>query len=183
MPQTKPYHHGNLRSTLLDQSMVLIRDQGLARFTFRQLAAQTGVSHTAAYRHFRGKDHLVASLAETILKRIADRIAYHSLKGMEARECLEMGALAMLKYCLEKPDEFKLLLELTAEGGEVKDPAVEALSGLAAKCKLPPPAAQLIYSLLHGVADLALRKQAGYESRKQAVESAKLGVRALIAGL
>lgn len=190
MPQlsgSKPYHHGNLRTTLLDASMELIRDQGLAKFTFRQLATRTGVSHTAAYRHFSGKGHLVNELAASILGRIATRINYHSLKGIEPRECLGLGALAILRYAMERPDEYRLLQTLGPDAEIQTHAGIEALTALAANCRFkkvePRDAALQIWSQLHGIADLAIRRQCGLTTRKAAVEFGTTALARLIAAL
>lgn len=175
MPATKPYHHGNLKSTLLDASFVLIQEHGIERFSLRQLAGKTGVSHTAAYRHFQGKDHLIASIAASIYKRIADRIQYYSLKGLLPTEQVVLGATAVVRFALDRPEEFRLLTQL----GSVQPPegnlAVEALTQLFASASAPDPAARasLLWAALHGLSDLAVRKQPGYSNRKQVLAQAE----------
>jgi len=187
MSGSKPYHHGNLRSTLLDTSLVLIRDEGLDRFSLRQLAAKSGVSHTAAYRHFRDKDHLLLALAESILKRVADRILYHSLKGLQPAESLHLGALACLRYWLERPDEFRILTTLGPNAAALANPALDALQTLAASCKFrnttPASTALLLWSQLHGIAELSIRQQAGLKSRKQTLDFAAASLQLLIPSL
>lgn len=187
MSGSKPYHHGNLRSTLLDASLVLIRDEGLDRFSLRQLAAKSGVSHTAAYRHFRDKDQLLLALAESILKRTADRILYHSLKGLKPQECLSLGALACLRYWLERPDEFRILTTLGPTAATLPNPALDALQTLATACRFhkttPASVALLLWSQLHGIAELAIRRQAGFQSRKQTLDFASASLRLLIPSL
>jgi len=65
MPKTAKagYHHGALRGALMDQAPDLIIEVGLERFTIRELARRIGVTHTAAYRHFKTKEELLSAVA------------------------------------------------------------------------------------------------------------------------
>lgn len=174
MPATKSYHHGNLRQSLLDDSFALIRENGIASLTLRQLATRTGVSHTAAYRHFRDKNQLLGALSQPIFKRIADRISYHALKGFTPRESLELAVLAHLKYYLERPDEFRLILSLDLSQSEASNLPFDALLPLVTACKpTHSDPTSLTHSLLchiHGTASLAAQNAPGIPSRKQAIE-------------
>jgi AcrR family transcriptional regulator len=57
------YHHGNLKEALLRAALELIAQKGPAGFTFAEAARWAGVSPAAPYRHFRGRDELLASVA------------------------------------------------------------------------------------------------------------------------
>ena len=59
----QPYHHGNLRKTLLDAAVALIGEVGPRAFTLREVARRAGVSHNAPYRHFPSKDELLVAVA------------------------------------------------------------------------------------------------------------------------
>lgn len=58
------YHHGNLRQSLLENSLQLLREEGLAGLSLRRLAELTGVSRAAPYHHFKDKQALLAAVAE-----------------------------------------------------------------------------------------------------------------------
>jgi len=57
------YHHGNLREALLGAAVELGREGGPAAVGIRELARRTGVSPTAAYRHFADRDDLLQAVA------------------------------------------------------------------------------------------------------------------------
>jgi len=59
----RSYHHGNLREALIRAALELIATKGIAGFTFAEAARFAGVSPAAPYRHFRGRDELMASVA------------------------------------------------------------------------------------------------------------------------
>ncbi|MGD8168845.1 TetR/AcrR family transcriptional regulator [Herbiconiux sp. P16] len=60
---TSSYHHGNLRSALLERAEMTIEAEGVENLSLRQLARDLGVSHGAPGRHFRDKQALLDALA------------------------------------------------------------------------------------------------------------------------
>lgn len=63
LPAKTRYHHGDLRSALVDQAVALIAAQGDVNFSLRDLASRVGVSHAAVYRHFADKTALLDAVA------------------------------------------------------------------------------------------------------------------------
>jgi hypothetical protein len=61
------YHAGNLRRKLMDVAADMIA--GGEEPSIRECSRRLGVSCTAAYAHFAGKDHLIATVA-------AEKIAF-----------------------------------------------------------------------------------------------------------
>ena len=57
------YHHGNLRQALVDAALELIETNGPTGFTLSQAAKQAGVTPAAVYRHFHGREDLIAEVA------------------------------------------------------------------------------------------------------------------------
>ncbi|MBE0413830.1 TetR/AcrR family transcriptional regulator [Yoonia sp.] len=57
------YHHGNLRMALVDSCLHLIEKQGPTGFTLSEAARGAGVTPAAVYRHFQGRDGLIAEVA------------------------------------------------------------------------------------------------------------------------
>ena len=182
MDDSKPYHHGKLRETLLHAALELIREQGLPSLTLRELARRASVSHTAPYRHFKDKEQLLAALAASASKRLSDRISYYSLKGYSPTECFELGALAYLRFAFERPAEFQLIFSLDL----AENPAKEVLESLATACKFPKQNPALIslavWALIHGTAELARTAKLGINSRKETLEFAASSLRTLLAG-
>ena len=183
----KPYHHGNLRETLLQTSLGLLKSNGIQSFTLREVARLSGVSHTAPYRQFRNKEQIVEALVSASFDRIADRITYYSLKGHSPVECLELGTLAYLRFALDRPDEFRLILSLQPTSSALVQRPLASLQALVAACGFPKLDHQLSSRILlaniHGIAELATRQQAGLQSRKEAMDFAAQSLRLLIAGL
>src|SRR3954471_16858488 len=63
MPESRPYHHGDLRAALLAAAERPLRDRGAGALSLRELAREVGVSHAAPGRHFKDKQALLDALA------------------------------------------------------------------------------------------------------------------------
>jgi AcrR family transcriptional regulator len=75
LPMTdRPYHHGNLRTALLEQAARTVRQHGVDELSLRELARQVGVSHSAPRRHFADLQALHTALAEDGFVRLGDEL-------------------------------------------------------------------------------------------------------------
>ena len=114
MTGAKPYHHGNLRTALIDAGAELARANGPDGVVLREVARQTGVSHNAAYRHFADRDELlgeIASLAEAKLEqamlRRLDEVA-ETDPAARARARLRAVGRAYVEFALAEPGLFNV---------------------------------------------------------------------------
>ncbi|HTN24907.1 MAG TPA: TetR/AcrR family transcriptional regulator [Solirubrobacteraceae bacterium] len=64
------YHHGNLRSALLQRAARTVDERGVQAISLRELARETGVSHAAPRRHFPDRQALLDALAEEGFERL-----------------------------------------------------------------------------------------------------------------
>jgi AcrR family transcriptional regulator len=67
---SRPYHHGNLRTALLEQAERTVRERGVRELSLRELAREVGVSHGAPRRHFPDRQALLDALAEAGFMRL-----------------------------------------------------------------------------------------------------------------
>jgi AcrR family transcriptional regulator len=70
----RPYHHGNLRSALLEQAERIVDARGAQALSLRELARDIGVSHAAPRRHFADRQALLDALAEDGFERLGDQL-------------------------------------------------------------------------------------------------------------
>jgi AcrR family transcriptional regulator len=75
----RPYHHGNLRTALLEQAERTVRERGVQELSLRELAREVGVSHGAPRRHFPDRQALLDALAIAGFERL----------GAELREAMD----------------------------------------------------------------------------------------------
>lgn len=69
--ETRTYHHGDLRGTLVRVAVDLVRHGGPQALTLREAGRRAGVSANAAYRHFDGLAGLRAAVAAVGLGELA----------------------------------------------------------------------------------------------------------------
>ena len=74
------YHHGNLKEALVEAARRFIAERGLGGFTLVDAARLVGVSPAALYRHFRGREALVAEVAFRGFSDLAERLG-RTLRG------------------------------------------------------------------------------------------------------
>jgi AcrR family transcriptional regulator len=72
--RAQPYHHGNLRSALLEQAERTVGEHGAQALSLRELARAVGVSHAAPRRHFPDRQALLDALAESGFERLGDEL-------------------------------------------------------------------------------------------------------------
>ena len=75
MPK-RGYHHGNLRQALVDAALALIEEKGPTGFTLSEAAKRAGVTPAAVYRHFDGREDLIAEAARQGYEIFADLMAF-----------------------------------------------------------------------------------------------------------
>ncbi|MFZ4895433.1 TetR/AcrR family transcriptional regulator [Plantibacter sp. Mn2098] len=112
----QPYHHGNLRSTLLEAAAASIERDGVDALSLRQLARDAGVSHAAPSRHFRDKRALLDALAEDGFNRLADTLE-HAVAGeattpREMRSRFDALASSYVSFALAQPTLLTLMFGL-----------------------------------------------------------------------
>ena len=76
------YHHGNLKSKLLEEAVTLISQDGLENLSLRRLATQCGVSHNAIYRHFDSKERLIDACRAYVMQELT-RTLELTLSGLD----------------------------------------------------------------------------------------------------
>ncbi len=89
------YHHGNLRTALLDAGLRTARRHGPNALQLRDLASTQGVSPSAVYRHFPDLAHLTADVS-----RLArEQLARHLQRAADAQPCdVSPGTRAIQRF-------------------------------------------------------------------------------------
>lgn len=68
------YHHGNLKTALVEAVLALISEKGPHGFSFAEAARRAGVSPAAPYRHFKDRDELLIETARRGFELFAERL-------------------------------------------------------------------------------------------------------------
>jgi AcrR family transcriptional regulator len=94
----RPFHHGNLRTVLLDQAESVLRRSGLEQLSLRELAREAGVSHGAPRSHFIDRKALLDALAERGFLRLAEEMRAGADSEADYRNELRATAHAYVNF-------------------------------------------------------------------------------------
>ncbi|MGV9354822.1 TetR/AcrR family transcriptional regulator [Streptomyces misionensis] len=127
----RPFHHGNLRTVLLEQAEVVLRERGIDALSLRELAREAGVSHGAPRSHFIDRGALLDALAERGFIRLADRIREAASREPEDHaRALHAAASAYLAFAERDPALLDLMFATkVGEPSEAVRGAAERLFG------------------------------------------------------
>jgi AcrR family transcriptional regulator len=108
----RPYHHGDLRTALIEAALSLVEEHGVKGLALSDAARLAGVSVAAPYRHFKDKEALLAEIAAEgfVLFRDALARAAQSNPKDKVRRLVEMG-VAYVDFALEHRSHFKVMWE------------------------------------------------------------------------
>jgi AcrR family transcriptional regulator len=107
---TKAYHHGDLRQSLIEATLVLLQTKDVKSLSLREVARQAGVSHTAPYRHFADKADLLATVAQEGFVAFGQALQA-AVEQNQARPIDSLIALgeAYIHFALEHPAHFRVM--------------------------------------------------------------------------
>ncbi|CAL9495808.1 hypothetical protein SUDANB108_03344 [Streptomyces sp. enrichment culture] len=109
MPDTRPYHHGDLRSTLLAGAERTLRAKGAGALSLRELAREAGVSHAAPGRHFKDKQALLDALALSGYDRLGRALEDADDPALPLQRRLTALARAYLAFSIENAALLELM--------------------------------------------------------------------------
>ena len=179
MPK-RGYHHGNLRQALVDAALGLIEEKGPNGFTLTEAARDVGVTPAAVYRHFEGREDLIAEGARQGYVIFADLMEHAFNDGQpSALAAFEQTGRAYLAFSRRYPGHYVAMFEsgisinrnadLSAAANRafrVMERSAQALSEHIPPERRPPP--QMfwahVWALSHGVVELFARGSPGTKS-------------------
>jgi AcrR family transcriptional regulator len=103
----KGYHHGALRSALIEASIALAREGGPDRVVLREAARAAGVSHSAAYRHFADRDALLAEVSRFARNELAAEMRRRVSRTKDPRRRLRAVGTAYINFAVTEPGLFR----------------------------------------------------------------------------
>ena len=195
----KGYHHGNLREAMIEATIELIREKGPTGFTMAEAAKKAGVSAAAPYRHFSGREELIAEIARQGFEIFADLMEYAQQKSQpSALAAFEAVGRAYLAFARKYPGHYIAMFESgvsVTSSAELNAVATRAFNVLTRSAEqlvahLPPdtrpPASmvsQHIWAMSHGVVELFARGEPGARSPFSPEDLLESGVGVYLRGL
>jgi len=198
MPK-RGYHHGNLRAALVEAALRLIEEKGPTGFALSEAAKQAGVTPAAVYRHFAGREDLIAEAARQGYEIFADLMEYAYESGQpSALASFEATGRAYLAFARKYPGHYVAMFESgisiqrTPELNAAATRARAILERAAAQLsehipaeKRPPPQmfSAHIWAMSHGVVELFARGSPGTKSPFPPEELLEAGIGVYLRGL
>jgi AcrR family transcriptional regulator len=195
----KGYHHGNLKQALVEATIKLIEEKGPLGFTLSEAAKQAGVSAAAPYRHFKGREDLIAEVARQGFEIFADLLEFARSKGGGSTlAAFESVGRAYLAFARKYPGHYIAMFEsgvsinaspeLAAVANRAMNVLIQSAEDLIQH--LPrdkrPPASMVshhIWALSHGVVELFARGEPGARSPFSPEELLESGLGIYLRGL
>lgn len=193
------YHHGNLRSALIEAALTLIEDKGPTGFTLSEAAKKAGVTPAAVYRHFEGREDLIAEAARQGYEIFGDLMEYAYDSGApSALASFEATGRAYLAFARRHPGHYVAMFEsgisinrtpelnaaATRALGVLEKAAVELSKHIPPE-KRPPPQmfSAHIWAMSHGVVELFARGSPGTKSPFPPEDLLETGIGIYLRGL
>lgn len=193
------YHHGNLRQALVEAALELITEKGPQGFTLSEAAKEAGVTPAAVYRHFAGRDELIAEGARQGYEVFAAlmEFAYNDGKP-SALQAFEATGRAYLAFARKYPGHYQAMFEsglslnahpelaaVAAKARAVLEKAAIRLSEQLPVDKRPPASmfSAHIWALSHGVVELFARGSPGAKSPYPPEDLLETGIGIYLRGL
>jgi AcrR family transcriptional regulator len=192
----RAYHHGDLERALVETAVRTIRDEGVHALTLRSVGARVGVSRTALYRHFDGKEALLARVAEEGFRRLHAALTA-SLAEVPGADPLPAMADAYVRFARANPSHYQTMFggvltdwsrypDLVRHADAAFAVLVDTIRDEQQKGRIlaadPVALAEITWSMSHGIATLGMARH--LERTPTTVEElAVLGSRYLQAGL
>lgn len=193
------YHHGNLRQALVEATLTLIAEKGPTGFTMAEAAKAADVSAAAPYRHFAGREDLIAEVAAQGFDLFADVLDYAYDDGRPSPlAAFEAVGRAYLAFARKYPGHYIAMFESGLAPNQTPDlaraaertnrvlhRAAEALSARIPAERRPPPAmfSAHVSALSHGIVELYARGKPGARSPFSPEDLLETGVGIYLRGL
>jgi len=169
MSTSRAYHHGDLRAALLASTRELLADVGVEGLSLREVSRMTGVSHAAAYNHFRDKASLMRAVVDAAFIRLTSELARARAAAKDPFESLQRIGVAYVRFAYRNPAEFRIMFrpelcgvaaapQAQPETGNAYGVLVEAVRACQAAGAIAPgpsePVVLAAWSMVHGLASL-----------------------------
>ena len=119
------------RDAIVDAAWALVREEGLAALSLRDLAQRAGITTPTVYSYFESKHAIYDAMFGQAATAFAARVAARDESG-DDQAALEAGARLFVEFCTEDVPRYQLLFQHTIPGFAPSPasyaPAVRALN-------------------------------------------------------
>ena len=161
----RAYHHGDLKTVMIQAALELVREKGPRGFSLNEASRTAGVSVSAPYNHFRDKDSLLVEIILLGNRTLESELRTAADIAKTVRERLLAVYLAYIDFARLHPDLFAVMFQSGIDKAmypEVQASAVKAFGvagELAAQIEPSKKSAEqlalAIWTMAHGFAFLS----------------------------
>jgi AcrR family transcriptional regulator len=151
------------RRSLIEAAGALLDLGGVEAVTLREVGARSGVSRSAAYRHFADKESLLAVVATNALSELGDALEILVESGDPPEESLRSGLLSLIDIGRTRPHLYRLMFTPPAGDPTAAKQAAERAQSLFLDIvgritgpKQAPRYGALLLTSAHGITGLDL---------------------------
>jgi AcrR family transcriptional regulator len=188
------YHHGELRTALVDAAIELIAERGVRGFSLAEASRRLGVAVSAPYAHFAGRDDLLAAVAVRAYQTFRQESEAEMAAAQTPADRLAAMARAYVRFAGEHRPLFAVLFDagldkhrhpdLRAAAEPIDDAFHECVRALSDAETPADELARAVEASAHGFAMLLLDGSygTGDDAIETAAERAARAVLALVEG-
>jgi len=182
----KPYHHGDLRSALLDEALRTIQMHGVEQLTLRTVGERLGVSRSALYRHFADKQSLLAAVGKEGFRELGQTTADAWERHGRGRAGFKAMGKAYVQFAVEHPSHYRVMFgrfiesaakddhfiaEAKAAFQVLVDALVEQQNAGDIRRDDPVEMGHFVWALVHGTAMLFIDGQLPETAQRESFEN------------
>ena len=177
----RPYHHGDLRNSLIEAGIELINQEGAKQFSLRKVSALCGVSQAAPYSHFQSKEDLLEAMQAYVIKQFMEVLenAIKSCVNQKDPSVLVQMGKSYVMFFINNPQYFHFLfsqpcmevnLSLDDDGRAsfppfelLKKVALPIFRGMGMSEHKMEDAIISLWATVHGLASISTMKSVHYD--------------------
>jgi AcrR family transcriptional regulator len=177
------YHHGDLKTALVDAVEQVVRAHGVGQVSLRAVARQVGVTHAASAHHFQNKAGLLTAFATQGYVQLAGAVmaAIDEAHAVDGPSILEAVGRGYVRFAVANPGRFEVMYRLDLLNPNEPDfvaaseGAYSLLVSTIARCQSegflgtedPEIVAVSAWSMVHGLAALWISGRLGERIREK----------------
>lgn len=164
--KARSYHHGDLKTALIQAALQLVRTKGPRGFTLNEASRTAGVSVSAPYNHFRDKDALLIEIVLLGNRTLESELQTAADAFEPPREKLLAVYLAYVSFAERHPDLFAVMFhsginkvpypEVQASSVKAFDVAAKLATQIEPSQASAGQLALALWTMAHGFATLSL---------------------------
>jgi len=122
-PESRPYHHGDLRRALIDAARRLLEAEGPSALSLRAVAREAGVSPAAPYHHFKDKGELLDAVAQEGWEMLNAALTAARAQAKSVHDKMTGLGVAYVCFARENPSLYRIMYDGSRDKDDLSEHA------------------------------------------------------------